>query len=136
MVKSTAPYADYTVRIGEEFPLDVYYDENLRGELLRIHHRVSRTPSRREFVVRPLRGATSDDRADIEEEIRNLRRVFRKCDRDGVPSRKWNRAGRFWFFVIYLGSIVNDPLVQLELEMMIDLEHEIRHDRASTQYDA
>ncbi|WP_454113344.1 hypothetical protein [Microbacterium maritypicum] len=130
MVKSSAPYADYTVRIGDEYPLDVYYDEDVEGDrLLRVHARVSRTPSRKEFVLRPLRGATDADRARLERWADTIRRLFRSCDVAGVPYRKWNRAGQCWIFVIYLGTPVEDPLVQLELEMMIDLDSEIRHDR-------
>ncbi|MFJ2541875.1 hypothetical protein [Microbacterium sp. NPDC087589] len=131
MVKSSAPYADYTVRVGDVLPVDVYYDEGLAGEPLRVHHRVSRTPSRREFVIRPLRGATAADRAELAHELRDIRRVFRRCELARATNRVWNRAGRFWLFTIYLGTRIEDPLVQLELEMMIDIEYESRHERAA-----
>ncbi|RKN68505.1 hypothetical protein D7252_13540 [Microbacterium sp. CGR2] len=121
-------YADYSLRIGDDFPLDVYYTENADGDLMRVHYRVSRTPSRKEFVVRPLRGSTDVDRANMMNSFERALQSFRRFEAHGLVNRKWNRAGRFWIYYAHLGTRVTDPLTQLELEMMIDLISELRRE--------
>ncbi|MDR6141407.1 hypothetical protein QE375_000961 [Microbacterium foliorum] len=129
MVKSNAPYADYTIRIGDEYPLDVHYAENIWDDLLiKVQCRVSRTPSKKEFVVRALRGATDADRADIARRLPRIREVFDRCERECVTRQVWNHAGQFGFSVIYLGTRIDAPFSDLELHQMIDLEAELRRD--------
>lgn len=120
MTKAIDPYAGYTVRIGDEFPRDVFYTDSTAGTLMRAHFRVSRVPSRQEFVVRPLRGATAADLAEMTAKIASIRQTFRSAELKGVARRLWKREGQYWFFYVYMGTPCDDPLVQLELEMMID----------------
>lgn len=120
-------YANYTVRIGEDLQRHVTYEESAAGRLMRVHHRISRVPSRQEFVLRHFADATVEDRFDAESRIARIPVTFFNWEQAGVVYRKKAAAG-YWFFYARAGRPVNDPLVQLELEMMIDLDAEARHD--------
>lgn len=114
-------YHGWTVRVGEDMPRQIFYTENRAGiELLRVHYRVSRAPAKRQFVMRHLTGATERDRTEAMAHFRQLPWVFERNERRGAADRVLNRAGRFWVYYMYRGTPVEDPLIQLELEMMID----------------
>lgn len=106
----------------------VYYDLNVREtDLLRLHFRVARTTARpNEFFVSHFADATDADRANAVEWVRSLASIdvtFVKWKALGLVERcRWIHDRRSWFEYVYVGTPVDDPLVQLELEMMIDLQ--------------
>lgn len=117
----------WTVKVGPDAPVDVYYDEAQRtGELLRVHFRLSRSPSRREYILRHLAGSTDADRAEAMKVFPRLYEVFDRCEAVGLAQRWKDRKDGTWYFTMRMGTPVDDPLIQLELEMMIDLtSHEV-----------
>jgi hypothetical protein len=120
-------YHGWTVRVGEDWPCSPEVAEDLLGRgLMRIHCRASRTPSKREFVIRSFSGATEEDRAKQLKLMSRIHRTFEQAEATpGIVQRVLNRAGRYWIYVIWPGSPIEDPLIQLELEMMIDLHSEV-----------
>lgn len=117
----------WTVKVGADAPVEVYYDESqTTGELLRVHARISRSPSRREYILRHLRGATDADRADAMKLFPRLYEHFDRWEAAGLTQRWMDRRDRTWYFTARIGMFVEDPLIQLELEMMIDhTSHEV-----------
>jgi len=116
-------YGDYSIVLGDEdYPRDCYYRENHRGDaLLRVHYRVTRLPSKKEITLRHLRDATPADRERAEAEWGKLRQSFAGWEHIGAVRRgKYAQNPRCAIFVAMCGTPVEDPLVQLELEMMID----------------
>lgn len=123
----SSKYHGYTVRIGDDYPRTPYVDEDILGRgLMRVHCRVSRTPSKREFVVRSFSGSTDAERAGAAKLVHRVHRMFERAEASGGVSRVLNREGRFWVYYILPGSPIEDPLIQLELEMMIDLGSGVR----------
>lgn len=113
-------YAGYSVRIAQtDSRAHVkYLDDAATGELLRVHYVVCRVPSRREFVIRHYHDATPEDRARI---VRpeNVARVFEYWESIGAAHKRRASKGYYWWGAAG-GHLVDDPMVQLELEMMID----------------
>ncbi len=117
----------WTVREGDDLSSKVHYTMNRPGtDLLRVHYRLARVPSRRLFTLRHLRGATHEDRAQARECFHRIPAMFAGLEAKGAARRCLNREGRYWVYSVYLGRPLEDPLVQLELEMMIDLESGVR----------
>lgn len=116
-------YSDYSIALGDEdFPRDCYYDENKLGTtLLRVHYRVTRLPSTKMITLRHLRDATTADRERAEAKWEKLRQSFAGWENIGAVRRgRYVENPRCAIFVAMCGTPVEDPLVQLELEMMID----------------
>lgn len=105
-------------------PGHCFYEEGVDGSLLRVHYRVSRVSARPgEYCLRHFTEASQADREKAEAVVRSmdLDRAFRYwAARDVVRRRRWSQDRRRWFEFVYMGTRVDDPLVQLELEMMID----------------
>ncbi len=114
-------YDDYTVRVEADLPRDCYYDaaEIDSAITIKISYKVYRIPSRKEFVVRFFRNATDDDRSRLQPD--KTPRCWRAWERQASIARRRHREGH-WFWSVAVGHRVDDPLVQLELEMMIDLD--------------
>lgn len=121
MGKAIDKYANYTIRVGEDdLNQRVSYREAAAGGLLRVHYRVSRVPSRQEFVLRHCVDATAADRAQAVDRLDRLPSAFANWEKADVVWRRKARIGGYWFFYAFAGTPVDDPLVQLELEMLID----------------
>lgn len=118
----SAKYRDYEVILGEDFPRDCHYAENAVGtNLLRVHFRVTRLPSQKLITVRHLRDATAAERRSVERLIPGMRKSFERWEQiNAVRRGRYAKNPRCAIFVAMCGTAVEDPLVQLELEMMID----------------
>lgn len=114
-------YADYSVHVGADYPKDVYYEYD-HPTPLRLHYGVIRVPSRKEFIVRNFRDATARDRTETERELPKIPITFAAVERR-IPRQRM-KNGR-WFWAWAFGTPAEDPLVQLELEMMIDLGSDV-----------
>lgn len=109
----------------------IRYTENaVNGQLLRVHYRVSRLSGRDEaYVFRHFCDANAHDRRLAEQDVakmQNLDRMFDLYREHGCLFRKrWESDRRRWVEYVLLGTPVDDPLVQLELETMIDRSREV-----------
>ncbi|MDJ1115397.1 hypothetical protein [Microbacterium dauci] len=129
-MSASTRYSDYTVTIGEDYKTDCYYTEFVNDPSLtiRVFYTVTRIPSRKEFVIKFLRNVTPDERALITKKL--LPRAayfFSKWERTmrGGIARERVPGSTAWQYRVAMGKAVSDPLVQLELEMMIDLTREV-----------
>lgn len=120
---SATKYADYTVRIGDDLERDVYYEYD-HPTPLRVHYRAYRIPSRKEFVIRNFTGATEQDRAEAERDVPRIPKMFEWVEHHTDIRRRKSKSG-YWFWAWFFGTPSEDPLIQLELEMMIDLDSEV-----------
>ncbi|MFN3948665.1 hypothetical protein [Microbacterium sp.] len=119
----------HTIEVGEDLEQAVFYAENQRGTmLLRIHFRLARVSSRPGvFVVRHFRDATKADRLSAIERVSAMgspAQTFARWKARGVDVAKVRCATdrRSWMEYVPMGDPVDDPMLQLELEMMIDLQ--------------
>lgn len=113
-------YADYTVELRpSKLPVEI---EVIDGVIYRWWSQVNRIPSAKKFVVYTFAGST-------EQEAAAAKRLG-----DAMPRGEWARSPDPWTryggggdpvrFSQARGDVMPDPLVQLELEMMIDLANE------------
>lgn len=119
------PGAGFTV--GQDVDIDIFYCESVDDRvLLRVHYRIEHVLSRPgEYVVRHYAAASDDERRAAVERVAgmDLDRGFRYWRAHGVAHRfRWPKDRRRWVEIVDMGTRVDDPLVQLELEMMIDLQ--------------
>jgi hypothetical protein len=103
----------------------VQYLENVtQSSLLRVHYRLARVTARPgEYTLRHRADATPVDRARAVTAAQNtdLDRFFAILrDSGDLHRRRWSEDRRSWVEYIHMGTTVDDPMVQLELEMMID----------------
>ncbi|MEV7875558.1 hypothetical protein [Microbacterium sp. NPDC089188] len=113
------PYAGHTVKIDtRESTTSVHYDTATNGALARFTYRLFRIPSERLLIVRYFHDATMEDRQHAEQALHIQGALFYQ-NRSEAQRRK--RPDGTFVFRIIGGRIVDDPLVQLELEMMIEL---------------
>mgnify|MGYP001076253119 CR=1 FL=1 len=131
MSTTTIPQATPTTQPAPQFASDdrrrVRYTESaVGGRLLRLHFMVARTTRDRSvYQWKHFSDASETDRREAEKfaaSVSDLDRMFRLWGDHGLvlskPMRE-DRRRRVEF--VLLGTKVDDPLVQLELEMMIDL---------------
>lgn len=112
-------FAGYTVEIdSEDSKTSVLYRPTSDGRLARFTYRAFRIPSQRRFVIRHFHDATAADRAETEEFAPLIGALYNR-NRNVVT--RYRRNDGTYGFVLIGGTFVDDPLVQLELEMMIDL---------------
>ncbi|MGN7968165.1 hypothetical protein [Microbacterium sp. 22296] len=126
IIHQDAP-ARHVIRVDDEIThRPIFYCENIDGSsLLRVHYRLGWVTGRPgEFELRHFAGATETERAralDRTSSYSNVDDLFRDWRAAGVTHRvRWRKDRRRWVEYVYLGSVVDDPMVQLELEMMID----------------
>lgn len=113
-------YQDYTCRIGEDLPGKMFFEE-VNGQLVRFYCQFYRVPSRKEFVLRFYAGA------DVEDRRRGERMLRRMPEWTEFPTETWfkrRHSAGYYFWKLVIGRPVENPLVQLELEMMIDLDRQ------------
>ncbi|KTS09908.1 hypothetical protein [Microbacterium testaceum] len=112
------PYTGYTVKVDtRESTTSVHYDTATNGALARFSYRLFRIPSERLLVVRYFHDATSDDRQHAERRMHVQGALFYQNRAEAQCRRRPNGT---YVFRIIGGRIVDDPLVQLELETIID----------------
>ncbi|WP_278101680.1 hypothetical protein AB0870_08105 [Microbacterium proteolyticum] len=122
------PGPGFTVGPDVDEPIRIV-DSLYKGWLLRAHYRIERVTGRPGvYVVRHFAAASDDDRARAVADVGSLDldygfRLWHKYD---VVNRvRWSEDRRRWVEYVDMGTRVEDPLVQLELEMMIDLQSEV-----------
>lgn len=114
-------YADYTFRVEETPSVSKVWYEDRGPNVLRVHYQVFRTPSRREFLLRHFVDATASDRAEAQAMIPKIPRLWERWERDGRARKRRHTTKGYYYWTAPLGTFADDPLVQMELEMMIDL---------------
>ncbi|KTR78002.1 hypothetical protein NS234_04865 [Microbacterium oxydans] len=116
-------YQGYSFRTGDDIDRAPWYED--RGpDVLKIHCRVFRIPSKREFVIRHFSSSTAHERADGQRILTLLPRLFEHWEGDGRARRKKSKDGS-WFWTAPIGIFLNDPLEHLQLEHSIDLSSEV-----------
>lgn len=122
-------YTTYTARVGRDSTLPVRYEEAVGGGLVRVHYTLNRIPSRREFVIWNRRDATPEDRGRAQALLPGLPSWFALVERESpesIAKLKVSDSGdRVFAFQLAGGRAVDDPLIQLELEMMIECTSEV-----------
>ena len=111
-------YADYTTEIvaDSDYPCFI---EVQAGMVVRFSGMYSRIPSRKVFRLRMKYDATEKERAIAKRVLELMPAGEWARIPDLWEKRRYGSDGR-WCFSQTRGSFVDDPLVQLELEMMID----------------
>lgn len=103
-----------------------WYVDSVDGSFIRVHYQISRVSARPgQYVLRHFTEASQADRERAEAVVRSMDLDFGFRywkSRNVVRRRRWSQDRRSWFEYVYMGTRVDDPLVQLELEMMIDLQ--------------
>ncbi|KAA9134843.1 hypothetical protein [Microbacterium caowuchunii] len=120
-----AEHADhhYSIVVGEDHG-SVLIEEHPTLGWVRYHYRVFRVPSQQRFTLRHCADATPADRERAERVLASLPAggwatlaawgELQARAGDGAPCT-----------YLWLGSRLDDPLMQLELEMMLDLASEL-----------
>ncbi|MGN7969324.1 hypothetical protein [Microbacterium sp. 22296] len=112
-------YAGYLIEVSPtDSPSNVHYAEAANAQLVRFTHRIFRIPSQRRFIVRHFHDATAADRAETERTLLLTGELFHRYRH---IARRTRRPDGTFHFRMVAGPMVQDPLLQLELEMMIDL---------------
>ena len=119
-VRPRGKYANYTVEISDERShLDVWHEPR-DANVLRVHYRVFRIPSQKKFVIKHLANATDADRAEVERVSSKIPRMFSNWEDLDVIKRGRSTKAHYYFWWLSAGTILEDPLVQLEREMRLD----------------
>lgn len=117
-------YADYSVVVRQDSVVSVKYTDGANGGIVRAIYDVARIPSRRQFVISMRADATDADRRHLAATLPGIASLASRAESvhpEHVAKRKIAvDGGRIFAFVFTAGLRVDDPLVQLELEMMID----------------
>lgn len=112
------------VTVGADLDQPIYFEGAVDDDgLLRVHYRIERVTGRAGYVVRHFAAASEEDRTEALEIVDrlNLDCGFRYWSaHDVVRRERWCEDRRRWVEFVDMGTRVEDPLVQLELEMMID----------------
>lgn len=118
-------YDDYSIEISPKVaPIGVWTEP--RGvDVLRVHYRVFRIPSEKRFVVHRFRDANAEDDAYLESSIARgvIAASWRGGEKSGAGYRRIRRSNGTYSFRGHFGRLLDDPMMQLELEMMLDTSH-------------
>ena len=120
MTRST--YSGYEVHISSRSrSVPVRYEPYCSGTL-KVVYTVWRVPSQRRFVVAMREGATTEDLAYVLSIRSSIAKRFRLWEENHPRAvRKLRRSDGTYCYIASSGPLCDDPCVQLELEMMIDL---------------
>ncbi len=120
MIRST--YSGYEVHISNRTRSAPVRYEPFGSATLKVVYTVWRVPSQRRFVVALREGTTPEDLAYILSIRSSIAERFHLWE-DSVPEavRKLRRPDGTYCYMASSGPLCDDPCVQLELEMMIDL---------------
>ncbi|MEV7768307.1 hypothetical protein [Microbacterium sp. NPDC086615] len=103
----------------------VYLSESVGGsDLIRVHYRIARLSGETGYTLAHFSNATDADRKRAVENAAHygdLDHLFERLDAEGALfRRRFPGDRRRWLTYGMFGNSIDDPLVQLELEMMID----------------
>lgn len=118
-------YADYTVEVDVVDSTSRIWYEDRGPDVLKVHYRVFRIPSRRAFVIRHFAAATATDRGEAEAMAPRIPRLFEAWEGAGRATKRRHPTKGHYYWSVAAGTFIDDPLVQLELEMMIDRGAEV-----------
>lgn len=121
-------YSDYTIRFGES-RRRCEITESLSGSLMKVTHTLNRIPSTREFLVWHRIDATPEERTRTEQAnfARRFATIESHPDRLVARLKINDRGTKPIAFQFFSGDPIDDPLIQLELEMMIDIGSEVKN---------
>lgn len=112
-------YADYTTRIGADGTFTSFVEEYPEG-WAKFYYRIYRVPSRKEFVLRMAADANTRERTHAEKVLAQMPSgAWAKFDPNSWLKHRAQEG--YWYWKLIGGDNLDDPFVQLELEMMIDL---------------
>lgn len=113
-------YAGYSVEVSDrDVSHDIWYEE--RGvQVLRVHYRLYRIPRSRKFLIKHFASATAEDRSNAEAGLQRVPRFFEIHESLGRASKRRHADEGYYYWTFCAGTLLDDPAVQLELEMMID----------------
>lgn len=115
-------YADYTVEVRPAQNNRVRVAV-IDGEVIRLNCRAHRVPALKKFIVYAYIGADAEDISFAERWARALPRGAWAQFPDLWFRRKSNKGK--WYWSQEVGRVAPDPLVQLELEQIIDMDSEV-----------
>lgn len=119
-VRPQGKYANYSVEVDDVESATAPWYEDRGTQMLKVHYRVFRIPSKKKLILRHFAGSTSEDRAEAQSILPKLQRAFEIWENEAKARRRKHSTGGYIYFTIPAGHLVEDPLVQLELEMMLD----------------
>ncbi len=114
------PYADYTIQRKDGGKV-VYSESALYPELtVRCFYRIVRIPSTKTLIVYTFIDANDQEREWVENALErgNIGRIFRQWENAGFTHRRRRKDGTYQFSATG-GGALDDPLIDLELEMML-----------------
>lgn len=122
---SGGKYAGYTVEVSKnDAKHDIWYED--RGpQVLRVHYRLYRIARSRKFLLKHFETATAEDRANAEATLRDVPRFFAVNEAAGKASKWRHPEEGYYYWTFCAGTMLDDPMLQLEFEMMIDLDSEV-----------
>ncbi|MFJ4175811.1 hypothetical protein [Microbacterium sp. NPDC089696] len=119
-VQPRGKYSNYGFEVGGDIDKEGWYEPRDGGRVLKIHYRAFRVPSEKKFIVRNYAPSTETERAEAERMLHLLPRIYGHWEQDGRAKRCRHSTTGTYFWSAPCGSFLDDPLMQLELEMMID----------------
>lgn len=118
-VRPRGKYANYEHKVGNDIDRDGWYEHRDGGSVLKVHYRAYRLPSENAFYIRHYRWSSDTERAEAERVLRILPRIWPLWESDG-RARKRRHPDGYYYWTAPCGTLLDDPLIQLELEMMLD----------------
>lgn len=125
-VRPIGKYTNYTVEVDDVESTTAPWYEQRGSQMLKVHYRVYRIPSKKKLILRHFAGATPEDRAEAQAILPRLQRAFEIWENQQKGRRRKHPTAGYIYFAIPAGHLIDDPLVQLELEMMIDNDQTVR----------
>lgn len=109
-------YDDYSVRLCGDGQHEAFYCGD-GPNVMRLFYRIIRVPSQQEFRVRLMPGANDKERVWVERHLHQIPDTFAQFE---YLTRKQRLASGKYAWSLCCGFYIADPIMQLELEMMID----------------
>lgn len=115
-------YDDYSVEITAEISHMTVWHEPCRDKVRRVCFWVHRRPSQKRFIVQLFADANAEDEAFVRESVQTgqIPAFWRAGENTGIAYRRRRRTDGTYEFYRGFGRFPDDPLVQLELEMILD----------------
>jgi hypothetical protein len=117
-------YSDYSTTVDRAWRTTSVIEEMDDGTYAKFFYRILRIPSRKEFVLRLCPDTTPQE---AEYALKTLNSMpdggWAIFDPEFWFKRRWAAGHYSWH--IFGGLRIDDPLIQLELELMIDLTNEV-----------